>query len=59
MGGMHLNAPMVGIAANLHGTGYWTVASDGGVFGFGGAPYEGGMAGAPLAAPIVGVAATP
>jgi len=38
MGGQHLNAPIVGIAAAPGGGGgYWEVASDGGVFAFGGA----------------------
>ena len=36
MGGQHLNAPMVGMAATPH-HGYWEVASDGGIFDFGGA----------------------
>ncbi len=39
--------------------GYWTVASDGGIFSFGGAPFYGSMGGKPLNAPIVGMAATP
>ena len=40
-------------------TGYWLVAGDGGVFAFGGAPFEGSLGGASLDAPIVGMAATP
>jgi hypothetical protein len=52
-------AHMVGIVANPNGTGYWTVAADGGVFSFGGAPYEGSMAGQPLGGPIVGIVTTP
>jgi hypothetical protein len=39
--------------------GYWTAASDGGVFAFGNAPYLGSQGGAPLNAPVVGIAATP
>ncbi len=39
--------------------GYWTVASDGGVFTFGSMGFYGSMGGKPLAAPIVGMAATP
>ena len=38
--------------------GYRLVASDGGVFDFGGAPYKGSMGGRPLAKPVVGIAAT-
>jgi len=39
--------------------GYWTVANDGGVFAYGGAPYFGSMGGRPLNRAIVGIAATP
>jgi hypothetical protein len=38
--------------------GYWTTASDGGVFSFGGAGFAGSMGGRRLAAPVVGMAAT-
>ena len=34
-GSMHLNKPVVGMAATPDGNGYWLVASDGGVFAFG------------------------
>ena len=37
---------------------YWTVASDGGVFSFGGAPFFGSEGGSHLNAPVVGMAAT-
>ncbi|WP_298335985.1 hypothetical protein [Ferrimicrobium sp.] len=40
-GAKPLNAPIVGIAADPSGTGYWLVASDGGVFNFGSAPFLG------------------
>jgi CSLREA domain-containing protein len=39
--------------------GYWTVASDGGVFTFGGYTFYGSMGGTKLNAPVVGMAATP
>src|SRR5205807_6078276 len=39
--------------------GYWLVASDGGVFSFGNAPFFGSMGGRRLNRPVVGVAATP
>lgn len=57
MGGHHLAAPVIGIAAGP--SGYWEAASDGGIFSFGGAPFFGSMGGKPLSAPIVGIAATP
>ena len=43
MGGVPLNAPIVGMAA-ASGGGYWEVAADGGVFGFG-APFYGSRSG--------------
>jgi Glycosyl hydrolases family 43 len=57
VGGAHLQAPVVGIAADPSG-GYWEVAADGGIFAFG-APFDGSLAGWTLRAPIVGMAATP
>jgi hypothetical protein len=53
-----LAQPMVGIASTHNGGGYWTVASDGGIFGYGNAGYYGSMGGRPLNQPIVGMAAT-
>ena len=38
------------------GLGYWLVASDGGVFSFGDAPFHGSTGGERLNAPIVGLA---
>jgi len=49
-----LNAPVVGITA-AGGQGYWLVGSDGGVFAFGAATFEGSMAGRALNAPVVGI----
>ena len=40
-------------------TGYWTVASDGGVFAHGTAGFFGSQGGTPLTRPVVGMAATP
>ena len=58
-GQIEVTAPMVGIAANPDGTGYWTVARDGGVFAFGDAPFRGSMGGQQLNGPIVGIASKP
>jgi hypothetical protein len=38
---------------------YWLVATDGGIFSFGGAQFYGSMGGRPLNKPIVGMAAVP
>ena len=38
---MHLNQPIVGMAAGPAGVGYWLVASDGGIFSFGSAKFHG------------------
>ena len=58
-GGMHLNRPIVGMAADPDGQGYWLVASDGGIFAFGDAAFYGSTGGMHLNRPIVGMAATP
>jgi len=59
MGGQHLNAPIVGMAATPDRKGYWEVASDGGVFGFGDAYFYGSTGSLQLNQPIVGIAPTP
>jgi hypothetical protein len=59
MGGQHLNQPIVGMAATATGGGYWLVASDGGIFAFGDAPYLGSTGNLHLNAPIVAMATTP
>jgi len=45
----------VGLAA--HGRGYWLVASDGGVFGFGDATFFGSLGARALHVRVVGMAA--
>ena len=45
---MHLNQPIVGMAATPTGDGYWLVASDGGIFAYGDAGFFGSHGGAPL-----------
>jgi hypothetical protein len=59
MGGIPLNAPVVGIASTPDHGGYWLVAADGGVFAFGDAPFFGSMGGHALNAPVVGIASGP
>jgi hypothetical protein len=39
--------------------GHWLVSSDGGVFSYGGAGYEGSTGGLTLNRPVVGIAASP
>ena len=58
-GGMHLNQPIVGMAATPSAHGYWLVASDGGIFPFGDAGGYGSTGGMRLNQPIVGMAGTP
>ncbi len=41
------------MASTPDGGGYWLVASDGGIFSFGDAPFEGSMGAVRLAAPVV------
>jgi hypothetical protein len=43
------------VVATPDGHGYWEVASDGGLFGFGDANFYSSMGGKPLDAPIVGM----
>lgn len=61
MDGDVLTAPLAGngIYAHPSGEGYYLLAVDGGVFGFGKAPFFGSMGGKKLAAPIKGMTVTP
>jgi hypothetical protein len=47
------------MAATPDGQGYWLVASDGGIFAFGDARFDGSTGAVHLNRPIVGMAATP
>jgi hypothetical protein len=58
-GAIHLNKPIVGMAATPDGKGYWLVASDGGIFNYGDAGFYGSTGAIHLNKPIVGMAATP
>ena len=58
-GALHLNQPIVGMAATPDGRGYWLVAADGGIFSFGDAKFWGSTGALHLNQPIVGMAATP
>ena len=53
--GRRLAQPVVAMAAAAPGGGYWLVASDGGIFAFGGAGFFGSMGGRPLSRPVVGM----
>ncbi len=57
--GIHLNAPVVGLAMGANGNGYYLVAQDGGIFAFGAATFHGSMGGQHLNAPIVGMVLGP
>jgi hypothetical protein len=57
-GSIHLNQPIVGMAATPDGGGYWLVASDGGIFAFGDAGFYGSTGSIHLNQPIVGMSAT-
>ncbi|HEX3461866.1 MAG TPA: prenyltransferase/squalene oxidase repeat-containing protein [Acidimicrobiales bacterium] len=57
-GALHLNQPIVGMAATADGKGYWLVASDGGIFAFGDAGFFGSTGALHLNQPIVGMAST-
>jgi hypothetical protein len=54
-----LSAPVVGMAANPKGPGYWLVTANGSVLPYGGAVSYGSASGFDLNGPIVGMAATP
>jgi lipoprotein-anchoring transpeptidase ErfK/SrfK len=54
-----LNQPVVDVAADPSGNGYWMVASDGGVFSFGHATFRGSTGAIRLFQPIVAMMATP
>ncbi|HEX4434343.1 MAG TPA: glycoside hydrolase family 43 protein [Acidimicrobiales bacterium] len=57
-GSMHLNKPVVGMAATPSGNGYWLVASDGGVFAYGDAQFYGSTGSITLNKPIIGLIPT-
>ena len=59
LGALHLQGPVVAMAATPDGGGYWLAALDGGVFAFGDAAFYGSMGAVPLNQPIVGMASTP
>jgi len=53
------NLPVVGAALSPSGSGYWEVATDGGIFAFGDASFFGSTGAIHLNRPIVGMASTP
>jgi ribosomal protein L24E len=54
MGGKPLNKPVQSLVPDPDGSGYWLVASDGGIFAFQ-ADFKGSMGGKPLAKPVTGM----
>ncbi len=56
---LHLNEPIVAMAATPSGNGYWLVSSDGGIFSHGDAGYFGSTGAIRLARPIVDIAPAP
>ena len=58
MGGQPLNAPIVALAAVPGGSGYWELASDGGIFSFG-APFYGSRGGQSAVDRFFAMVATP
>lgn len=56
--GMQLNQPIVGGYKAANRQGFWQVATDGGVFAWGEAPFAGSMGGKHLNQPMVGVTST-
>jgi hypothetical protein len=58
-GSIRLNQPIVGMAATPSGHGYWLAASDGGIFAFADARFQGSAASIPPGAGFVDIAATP
>jgi len=57
--GVHLNQPIVGIAASPARHGFWLVATDGGIFSYGDATFFGSTGALRLNKPIVGMASSP
>jgi hypothetical protein len=55
---LHLNAPIVGLAATPSGKGYWQLGADGGIFTFGDATFYGSTGGLALRRPVIGMAST-
>jgi hypothetical protein len=54
-----MTSPVVGIASDKTGNGYWLATGVGGVFAFGDAPFEGSADASPLPHPVTAIAATP
>jgi hypothetical protein len=55
MGAVKLNQPVESLVPTRDGAGYWLVASDGGIFAFGTAPFRGSMGDKKLNKPVVGM----
>jgi hypothetical protein len=55
----YTGASSFGVSSTTASQGYWLVAADGGIFGYGDAAFEGSHGGSPLNQPIIGMASTP
>jgi ribosomal protein L24E len=55
MGNVKLNQPVESLVPTRDGLGYWLVASDGGIFAFGSAPFRGSMGATKLNKAVVGM----
>jgi hypothetical protein len=55
MGDVVLNQPVQSLVPSASNEGYWLVASDGGIFAFGDAPFLGSMGGTVLNRPVTGM----
>jgi hypothetical protein len=49
-----LNKPIVAMMSTFDGAGYWLVASDGGIFSYGDAGFQGSAGSLSLNAPVTG-----
>jgi hypothetical protein len=59
LAGIHLNAPIIGMANSPGPDGYLMAGADGGVFAIGGAQFSGSLGGQMIPSPISAIAATP
>ena len=56
MGNVKLNKPVQSLVPDADGSGYWLVASDGGIFNYSNKPFAGSLGASPPAKPVTSVA---